>query len=155
MHRIDIFANSIEIHTKPIPGFVKALLIGLLAVSVFIPVLLLALMVLGIVGLRLGVFIGIGIAGLVGYYFWRVLLWNVNGKQIIERKEDKLICYSDYKRFIDSRMTLVSEELQIEFIPIQDAYYLLLRDERQEFRVFAPLPEAEANRLSEAIQKLI
>jgi hypothetical protein len=79
----------------------------------------------------------------------------VNGKQIIERKEDKLICYSDYKRFIDSRMTLVSEELQIEFIPIQDAYYLLLRDERQEFRVFAPLPESEANRLSEAIQKLI
>ncbi|WP_298901642.1 hypothetical protein [uncultured Psychroserpens sp.] len=91
--------NTLTLHVKKAPLFVR---ITMFAFSILCFILPLAGIVASVSfgsGLKFGLFFGMFIFGLLGFYLLRLSLWNTYGKEIISLDSEVITYYADYRWF--------------------------------------------------------
>lgn len=95
------FSNSkIELFVKPSPKIVRLFLLIMTFILIGLPILSFCLIATSQTPFHIGFLIGWGVFSLLSFYFYKLFLWNTYGKEVIEIKENNLIYYADYKKFI-------------------------------------------------------
>ena len=68
--------------------------------------------------LKIGYLIGIGLGGLLGFYIFRIYLWNSFGKEIIIFNKNDVSYVADYRLFSDGEKNKKFDTLTYSITPI-------------------------------------
>lgn len=113
---ITILENKNVLNQKPTAIIIRLVLIVILLFCILIPLLVTFFVLSMGDGFHFGIFISYGLFWGAGFYFLRVILWNIFGKEIISMSNSGLTYVADYKLFKDKIITLDSQNLQAEII---------------------------------------
>ncbi|HHE64837.1 MAG TPA: hypothetical protein ENL09_02330, partial [Bacteroidetes bacterium] len=112
-----IFSDSeITIYRKKVPPLILVGLSVIIGIAALIPIFATGFRIFYGMGFHFGLIISYLLFWGITIYIFRIILWNTNGKEILNFKQDKIIYYADYGLFKDGRKEIHTSELFFEFL---------------------------------------
>lgn len=111
--QIEIQENEVIISHRKRPIFILLTFIVLTIIALLIPIIATVIVLSEADGLKFGLLISYLLCWGIAVYFIRLILWNLYGQEVIEIKDNKIEYYCSYKFFIDNKITLDLENIEI------------------------------------------
>ena len=152
MKQYSLTGNKLHLKVKKTPFLVRIFLISLTSFIFLMPFISAILIISSDSEFKLGNFLLFIFCGLVGFYFLRLTLWNIYGREIIIFKENKFSYNTDYKWFKGKMQHLeINEPLEFGINPIgyEEDFKGALEISSGElfFHCVTKMPEAELKEL--------
>lgn len=108
--------NQISINHARTPWLIRAILTIVLSICGLIPIIATYFMFSIGNGPHIGIIFSYLLFWGLGFYMFRVVLWNSFGKEIIILNLDSIIYNADYKYFKDGFNEIKAKEIEVEII---------------------------------------
>lgn len=110
---VEIKGNEVIISNRNRPIFILSIFAALTTIALLIPILATLIAFKETIEITFGLLLSYLLCWGIAVYFIRIILWNVYGKEIIEIRDSKVEYLCSYKFFIDNKMTLNLENIEI------------------------------------------
>lgn len=156
MKQYIIESNQLILKVNKSPIIVRVLLYIVTFLFIFLPLVGISFAMITGGELKFGMFISIGIFGLISFYMLRISLWNTYGSEIIAFDAGKIIYKADYGWFVDGRKEYEIEKPQFEIKQIgyesDSIGVLLIRDDKNYLETVTKISIKELENLIDVIK---
>ena len=118
MKQFEFEKNTIILYVKKSPLIIRAIFLIISILFFLLPISGMALAMQNGSPLKIGYLIGIGLGGLLGFYIFRIYLWNSFGKEIIIFNNNEVSYEADYRLFKDGKKDKTFDVLTYSITPI-------------------------------------
>ena len=110
--------NTIILSVKKSPFIIRSIFLIISILFFLLPISGIITAMLAGDPLKFGYFIGIGLSGLLGFYIFRIYLWNRFGNEIIILNKNEISYEADYRLFKDGKKSSTFDALTYSITPV-------------------------------------
>lgn len=155
MKQFEIEKNTLTLYVKKSPFIIRIIFLIISILFFLLPISGMIAAILNGDPLKFGYFIVIGLSGLLGFYIFRIYLWNSFGKEVIILNKNEISYEADYKYFKDGRKLIAFDTINFNITSIgykeENLGLLTIGHEESKIESVVKLP---INQLEELIQKI-